>query len=65
MLGKGNGGLSKAPTLKERSERLIGEGDKIEINFIDLRFERGHAVGFRKGIRRQDVLKTACSWDEG
>ena len=39
--------------LKEESERLRGEGDKI--NFIDLRFERWQVVGFRKERRRQDV----------
>ena len=31
MLGKGHGGLYKAPTKEERrSERLTGEGDKIK-----------------------------------
>ena len=39
---------------KEDSERLRGEGDQIK--FIDLRFERGQFVIFRKGRRRQDVL---------
>ena len=34
---------------KEESERLRGEGDQIK--FIDLRFERWQAVGFRKVIR--------------
>ena len=38
--------------MKEESERLRGEGDKIK--FIDLRFERGQVVGFRKA-RRQGV----------
>ena len=38
---------------KEESERLRGEGDQIK--FIDLRFERWRAVGFRKARRRQDV----------
>ena len=51
---KGHGGLYKAPTKKkEESERLRGERDQVK--FIDLRFERGKFVGFRKGRRRQDV----------
>ena len=37
---------------KEGSKRLRAEGDKIK--FIDLRFERGQVVRFRKA-RRQDV----------
>ena len=37
---------------KEESERLRGERDQIK--FIDLRFERWQVVGFRKA-RRQDV----------
>ena len=37
MLGKGHGGLSKAPTKKEESERLRVEGDQVK--FVDLRFE--------------------------
>ena len=48
------------PTIEE-SERLRGEGDQIEL--IDLRFERGPMVGFRKE-RRQDFPCIACSWDE-
>ena len=38
---------------EERSQRLIGGRDQIK--FIDLRFERGQVVGFRKGRRRQDA----------
>ena len=38
---------------KEESERLRGERDQIK--FIDLRFERWQAVRFRKARRRQDV----------
>ena len=38
---------------KEESERLRGERD--EINFIDLRFERWQVVRSRKARRRQDV----------
>ena len=38
MLGKGRGGLCKAPTKDERRKRKAkGEGDKIK--FINLRFE--------------------------
>ena len=47
---------------KEESKKLGGERDQIK--FIDLRFERWQVVGFRKGRRRQDVPLTACSWDE-
>ena len=36
---------------KEKSERLRGERDQIK--FIDLRFERGQVVRFRKARRRQ------------
>ena len=43
MLGKGNGGLYKAPTMKdEENERLRGERDRIKI--IGLRFGRGQVV---------------------
>ena len=38
---------------KEESERLKGERDQIK--FIDLRFERWQVVRFRKARRRQDV----------
>ena len=38
---------------KEESEQLRGERD--EIKFIDLRFERWQVVGLRKARRRQDV----------
>ena len=37
----------------EESERLRGERDQIK--FIDLRFERWQVVQFRKARRRQDV----------
>ena len=40
MLGKGCGGLYKAP--KEESERLRGE--RGQIKFIDLRFARWRVV---------------------
>ena len=38
---------------KEGSERLRGERDNIK--FIDLGFERWQVVGLRKARRRQDV----------
>ena len=39
--------------MKEDSEKLRGERDQL--NFIDLRFERWQVVRFRKVRRRQDV----------
>ena len=39
MLGKGHGGLYKAPTRKEEGERLRGERDQIK--FIDLLLKGG------------------------
>ena len=38
---------------KEESERLRGE--RGQIKFIDLGFERWQVVGLRKARRRQDV----------
>ena len=38
---------------KEDSERLRGERDQIE--FIDLRFERWQIVRFKKARQRQNV----------
>ena len=38
---------------KEESERLKGERDQIK--FIDLRFQRSQVVGLRKARRRQDI----------
>ena len=47
---------TKAQTRKkEKSERLRGEGD--ETKFIGLGFERGQAVGYGNGRRRQDFPK--------
>ena len=45
-------GLYKSLT-KEESESLRGEGDQIK--FIDLRFERGQVIRFRKARRRQGI----------
>ena len=38
---------------KEESEQLRGERNQIK--FVDLRFERLQVVGLRKARRRQDV----------
>ena len=38
---------------KEESKKLRGERDQIK--FIDLRFERCQLVGLKKARRRQDV----------
>ena len=38
---------------KKESEKL--RGDRDQIKFIDLRFERWQVVGLRKARRRQDV----------
>ena len=46
---------------KEESEQLRGERDQIK--YIDLRFERWQIVGLRKARRRQDVPQIACYWD--
>ena len=57
MLGKGRGGLCKAPTREERkrkANRRERERERDKIKFIGFRFERGQFVGFGKG-RRQDV----------
>ena len=54
MLGKGYGGLYKPPhRKKEDSERLRGERDQIK--FIDLTFERWQVVTFSKARGGQDV----------
>ena len=41
------------PRKKEESEKLRGERDQIK--FIYLRFERWQVVGIRKARRRQEV----------
>ena len=38
---------------EEDSKKLRGE--RHQIKFIDLRFERWQVVGLRKGRRRQDI----------
>ena len=63
MVKKVHGGLYTAQTKKkDKSEQLRGERDQIK--FIDLRFERWKVVGFRKVRRKQDVPEIACSRDE-
>ena len=53
-VGKGHGGLYKAPNRKkEESERLSEERDQIK--FIDLGFERWQVIRFRKARGRQGV----------
>ena len=47
---------------KEESKKLRGERDQIK--FINLRFERWQVVRFRKSRGRQEVPQIACSWDE-
>ena len=47
---------------KEESKRLRGERDQVK--FIDVRFERWQVVRFRKSRRRQEVPQIACSWNE-
>ena len=47
---------------QEESERLRGERDQIK--FIDLGFERWQVVRFRKARGSQDVPQIACSRDE-
>ena len=47
---------------KEEIERLRGE--RGQMKFIDLGFERWQIVRFRKARRRQDVPRIARSWDE-
>ena len=46
----------------EESERISGERDQIK--FIYLRFERWQVAGFRKARRRQEISQIACSRDE-
>ena len=54
MLGKSHGGLYNASTKEERrGEKLRGERDQIK--FIDLGFERWQVVRIRKARGRQYV----------
>ena len=49
---------------KKAEERKRLRGDRDQIKFIDLRFERGSIVRFRKAVRMQGVPQISCSWDE-
>ena len=55
MLKKGHGGLKKAPAKKQKKESEMLRGERDEIKFIDLRFERWQVVRFRNARRRQDA----------
>ena len=55
MLGKGHDGLYKALTKEERRKRKAKSGERDQIKFIDLGFERWQVVGLRNARRRQDV----------
>ena len=55
MLGKGHGGLYKAPTKEERKKQKAKRRERDQVKFIDLRFERWQVIGFRKGRRKEDV----------
>ena len=46
---------TKATTKEERRKRNAKKRERDEIKFIDLRFERWHALTFRKARRRQGV----------
>ena len=43
------------PQHRKGDERKRLRGEKDQIKFIDLRFERWQVVGLRKARRRQDV----------
>ena len=45
MVGKGHGGLCKAPAKEERRKRKAKRRGRDQIKFIDLRFEGWQVVG--------------------
>ena len=45
MLGKGDGGLYKAPIKEERRKRQAKKRERDQIKFIDLKFERWQVGG--------------------
>ena len=45
------------PQQKKKDERERLRGERSQIEFIDIRFERWQVVRFRKPRRRQDVHK--------
>ena len=53
MLRKGHGVIHEAPTKEERRERRL-RGERDQIKFTDLTFQRQQVVRFGKGRRRQD-----------
>ena len=54
MLGKGHSGLYNASTKEERRKQRV-RGERDQVKFIDLGFERWQIVRFRKARGRQDV----------
>ena len=52
------------PQQGEKEERERQRGEKDQIKFIDLRFERWQVEGLRKARRRQNIPYIACSRDE-
>ena len=60
--GKAVVAYTKPQQRKKEGGRLRGERDQIK--FLDLGFERWQVVRFRKVRRGQDVPYIACSWDE-
>ena len=48
MLGKGHGGLYKAPAKEERRQK-VNRRETDKTSFIDSRLESGKVVGFGKG----------------
>ena len=52
------------PTMEERRNQKAKRRERDHIKFIDLGFERGQVLRFKKGRRRQEVPQIACFWDE-
>ena len=52
MLGRGHGGLCKAPTKEERIKRKAKRRGRDQIKFIDLGFERLQIARVRNARRR-------------
>ena len=55
MLRKGHDGLYKALTKEERRKQKAKSGERDQIKFIDLGFERWQVVRFREARGLQDV----------
>ena len=43
------------PKQKKKGESKWPKGERDQIKFVDLRFERGQAARFRKARKKQDV----------